>query len=395
VQSSTLLKNIQATLPLKADKLKSVAVIGPNSDLSKGISGYYGGNNCDNKYWDMVDAVKQYVDGTVTAKGVPSVSSTDISQIPAAVAMAKAADAVVLVVGCDLSCGREGHDADTISLSSAQQKLIDSVAEAAAKPVTVVILTHIPLDLTAVLANPKVGAVVHAGQPSVQTLGVGDVLFGKASPAGRVIQTVYPASYADEISIFDFNMRPGPSAWPRPDCPAPYKDCKMGTNPGRTHRFYTGKAVVPFGYGLSYTNFTYKVVDAPQHFSLGGLQRLLQTSGDHMPMNRHALAYTVSVTNTGDMDADDVVLGFVTPPGAGKAGVPLQSLFGFERVHVKAGETVKVTIPSELSEFQQVDAEGKRYPLAGEYLVKFGVPAPGMGYAETRVQASLDDAVVI
>merc|ERR1712061_340556 len=131
-----------------------------------------------------------------------------------------------------------------------QQQLIDSVAAAASKPVIVVVFTHIPLDLTKVLANPKVGAVLHAGQPSVQTLGVGDVVFGKVVPAGRTIQTVYPASYADQVSIFDFNMRPGTSLWPRPDCPAPYKNCTLGTNPGRTHRFYTGRPVVPFGYGL-------------------------------------------------------------------------------------------------------------------------------------------------
>jgi len=392
VQSSTLIKNIEATLPLDASKLKSVAVIGPNALLSKGISGYYGGNNCDNKYWTMVDAVTNYVDGTVTAPGVPSCLSTDTSQIAAAVTMAKTADAVVLVVGCDLSCGREGHDANTIAFSSAQLQLIDAVAAAAAKPVTVVVLTHIPLDLTAVLANPKVGAVVHAGQPSVQTLGVGDVLFGKAVPAGRIIQTVYPAAYGDQISIFDFNMRPGTSVWPRPDCPSPYKDCKLGTNPGRTHRFYTGKAVVPFGYGLSYTNFTYKVVKAPKSIALAGLQRLIQASGDHMPMNNHVLSYTVSVTNTGDLDADDVVLGFLVPPGAGKAGVPLQSLFGFERVHVKAGQTVQVVIKSELSEFQQVDSKGSRYALAGGYLVKFGVQGPGAGYAQTLLEATLEEA---
>ena len=47
----------------------------------------------------------------------------------------------------------------------------------------------------------------------------------------------------------DFNMRPGPSTFARPDCTS--KPCKMGTNPGRTHRFYTGKPVVPFGFGLS------------------------------------------------------------------------------------------------------------------------------------------------
>lgn len=322
-------------------------------------------------------------------------TSGDTSHIAAAVAMAKSADAVVLVVGCDLSCGAEGHDANTIALSSAQQSLIDQVASAASKPVVVVILTHIPLDLSSMLANPKVGAVLHVGQPSVQTLGVGDVLFGKAVPAGRMIQTVYPTSYADQISVFDFNMRPGPSPWPRPDCPAPFHNCKLGTNPGRTHRFYTGKAVVPFDYGLSYTTFTYKVEAGPASLSLDGLHEMLRTGGDHMPMNNPAASYTVEVTNTGAIDADDVVLGILKPPGAGKDGVPLQTLFGFERVHVKAGQTVKVVINSELSEFQQVDSKGHRYVLPGEYLVNFGVQAPGMGYVEARLQATLADGIVV
>jgi beta-D-xylosidase 4 len=114
--------------------------------------------------------------------------------------------------------------------------------------------------LTPLLSNPKVGAILHAGQPSIQTLGVADLLFGKASPAGRAVQMVYPESYQDEISPMDFNMRPGPSHWPRPDSRGPCTDpmrgpivpnenCTLGTNPGRTHRFYTGKAVIPFGYG--------------------------------------------------------------------------------------------------------------------------------------------------
>jgi len=102
----------------------------------------------------------------------------------------------------------------------------------------------------------------------------------------------------------------------------------------------------------------------------------------------------VSVTNMGSVDADEVVLGFLVPPGAGKSGVPLQTLFGFERVHVKSGQTVQVAIKAELSEFQQVDSDGRRYALAGEYLVKFGVQGQGMGYAEARLDASVGEAVV-
>merc|ERR1712032_1494660 len=132
-----------------------------------------------------------------------------------------------------------------------------------------------------------VGAVLHVGQPSLTILGVGELLFGKTSPAGRMVQTVYPSTYQDEVSIFDFNMRPGPSAFPRPDCPAPYHNCKLGTNPGRTHRFYTGKAVVPYGFGLSYSTFKYEAtanVNGP--VSLSPVRESLEkaaSNGKHFP----------------------------------------------------------------------------------------------------------------
>ena len=127
-------------------------------------------------------------------------------------------------------------------------------------------MTSTPLDLIEVLANPKVGAVLHVGVPSVTALSIGDVLFGDVSPAGRTVQTVYPSSYADEVSIFDFNMRPGPSQFARPDCTTKEPTCPRGTNPGRTYRFYTGKAVVPFGFGLSYTSWSYGLASSVRHF---------------------------------------------------------------------------------------------------------------------------------
>jgi hypothetical protein len=72
------------------------------------------------------------------------------------------------------------------------------------------------------------------------------------------------------------------------------------------------------------------------------------------------VAYAVNVTNTGAMDSDHVVLGMLVPPSAGVGGVPLQSLWGFERVHVKAGATVTVEMYPALTDFTQVDLEGSR-----------------------------------
>ena len=99
----------------------------------------------------------------------------------------------------------------------------------------------------------------------------------------------------------------------------------------------------------------------------------------------------MAVTNTGDVDADAVVLGFVVPPGAGEDGVPLQQLFGFERVHVPAGETVTVWLYPSLLDFTAVGADGARAARAGEYTFRFGVretSARGMGYAEHTVIAA-------
>ncbi len=280
-QGAALLKNDDATLPLSTD-VGSVAVIGPNANLSRAISSYYGGNSCGGRYDNMVDAISRHA-AVTSALGVPSVTSADTSGVAAAAALAAKADVTVLVLGSDLSVAREGHDAVDIALPEGQAKLSAAVAKAARRPVIVVTLTAVPYDLTPLLKNPKVGAILHAGQPSVQTAGVADVLFGIKSPAGRTIQTVYPSNYQDEISIFDFNMRPGPSTWPRPDCKGPPASCPRGTNPGRTYRFYTGEAVVPFGFGLSYSTFEYTLVSSPRGVDLSKLTTMLDHDGPSFP----------------------------------------------------------------------------------------------------------------
>ena len=113
---------------------------------------------------------------------------------------------------------------------------------------------------------------------------------------------------------------------------------------------------------------------------------------------RKVVKYFVKVTNTGTVDSDDVVLGFLVPPNAGKDGVPLQTLFGFERVHVKAGQSQLVSLYPSLTEFSQVKAHThgaadtvSRVPVAGEYRLRVGLREAakhGMGFAEHRLVVS-------
>jgi len=397
VQSTSMLKNAGNTLPLAATT-KNVVIIGPNANLSHSDMSYYGPHDpCGGNYWTLTDAVTQHSGAKVTsALGVPSVLSGDTSGIAAAVAMAKDADEVILAVGTDLTWAHEEHDANNITYTDAQIQLIAQVSAAAKKPVTLIQFTATPLDLTAILANDKIGAVLHVGQPSSTVVGVGEILFGKTSPAGRTVQTIYPKEYADDVSIFDFNMRPGPSSFPRPDCKGGCGSSN-GTNPGRTHRFYTGKAVVPFGFGLSYTTFKYNPSATATKVSLAPVHEMLKVTSDNgrtFPSSDYLAAaaplvnYMVDVTNTGSVDADDVVLGFLVPPGAGTNGIPLQTLFGFERVHVPAGKTVTVNLYPSLQDFTLTKLDGFKEALAGDWTIKFGVQETaehGQGYAEVKL----------
>ena len=101
--------------------------------------------------------------------GVPDVLSNDTSGIPAAVAAAKDADAVIIALGTDLDWAAEGHDATSIQFTAAQLELAQKVAEAAGdKPVIAVILTATPLDASALLKDDNVGArAVTGGQPRI------------------------------------------------------------------------------------------------------------------------------------------------------------------------------------------------------------------------------------
>jgi len=385
-QSAVLLKNLNF-LPLNGKDVKSLAVIGPNLDLSSKTGSYYGpGSPCDHKWWTIVDSFSEKVDNKIqNCKGLDSVGAdADAAKIKACVDMASKSDVVVLAIGSDTSLEREGHDRVTIAFHPGQLDLITAVSNVNSN-ILAVVFGGGAMDITPLLQNPKVKGIIWVAQPAAQIVGVADVVFqdkpGFVVPAGRMSQMIYPSSFTSEVSIFDMNMRPGPSAFP-----APGKPNGKGTNPGRTHRFYTGTPVIPFGFGLSYSSFTYEIRSASAVVNLRDINDFLQRHKERTTLpvlKENFIEYTVRVTNTGKFDAADVVLGFKEPPGAGQNGVPKQALFGFERVFLKAGEFKDVYIGAQAKDFSLVDAFGKHYAAVGTHTVRFGVKHEDMHHVET------------
>ena len=145
---------------------------------------------------------------------------------------------------------------------------------------------------------------------------------------------------------------------------------------------------------MSYSTFKYTPAATSSSVSLDPVRAMLAdtyASNRTFPSlhtlgaSRALVSYDVNVTNTGTRDADDVVLGFLVPPGAGQNGVPLQTLFGFERVHVKAGATVSVNLYPSLTDLTHTLADGSMSAAVGEWTVRFGVRETaqhGQGFAE-------------
>ena len=394
-EGMVLLKNAGAPsgLPLRAPSLRSLALLGGNAnDTLMQMCSYYappcGGFSAIVTPLAALTAALQPRGAALRyAKGCDA-GCGGAPDFGAAVAAAAASDATVLVVGLNCQLAGEGNDrGDDIALPGATSALISAACAAAApRPCVVALATGSSLDVSAEMRNPNVTAVLlwgYSGPRGGEALARA-VLGLAAPPAGRLAATWYTAGFAAEVNPMELGMRPGVSNLP------PF------TNPGHTHRFYTGNATLfPFGYGLSYTTWVYTPVGEPQAISLHEVSAAAKAhvaAGGligHIPATLLAITqgFWVNVTNTGAVDSDNVVLGFLVPPNAGKDGAPLQELFGFERVFVAAGQTVTVYLGAQGAAFTQVGADGMRRAVRGVYRVRFGLrgAASASGFAEFSV----------
>jgi beta-glucosidase len=189
----------------------------------------------------------------------------------------------------------------------------------------------------------KAAAVLLAGYPGQQGgNAVADVLFGDYNPAGRLPVTYYKS--VDQIPAFEnYDMA------------------------GKTYRFFTQEPLYPFGYGLSYTTFSYSDLSMPERIPAG-----------------EKVKVSVKVTNTGKTDGDEVVQLYLTDEKASTPR-PVRQLEGFTRITLKAGETKDVEFTLEPRQFSIINRKEKRVIEPGWFTISVGGKQPGFkGYLDPQ-----------
>ncbi len=323
-ESIVLLKNDKALLPLDPQKQTRVAVIGPRA--GEVLMDYYSGTP-PYSVAPFEGIKRRMPDGATLAFARDD-------QGGLAVKAAKASDVAIVVVGNhptgDVatwatvalpSYGREGVDRKSLTLED--EELVRKVVSANPRTV-VVLLASFPYAIGWTMEHaPAVLKATHAGQELGNALA--DVIFGDFDPAGRLVET-WPRSMADLPPMLDYDIRHG-----------------------RTYQYFKGAALLPFGFGLSYTSFAYTA---------------LRTSRDAMPKDG-SITVTVDVKNTGARDGDEVVQLYVKHLGS-KVARPLQALEGFRRVAIGKGQTASVDFEVRAADLGYWDDASKAFVAEAE-----------------------------
>ena len=274
--------------------------------------------------------------GTVIVQpGCQSAGSSDTSGFAAALAAARLATHVVLVLGSDASFEKEYNDRTNVTLPGVQAELAAQLLADCANKTAVVLTNRGALAVDGVKAGAR--AVLLAwefggdggGGPIPAAL---DAVFGAFSPAGRLPYTMYDASFIEAENFFEMSMT------------AP---------PGRSYKYYEGTPLWPFGWGLSYASFDLALAAA--------------NSSTALPLRA-----TVSVSNTGQTDGDEVVQLYFAPKWTRTdAPLPKRQLIDFARVHLKAGEEVALDFVVVADQLRTVHADGTRSLVPGAYDLVF------------------------
>lgn len=344
-ESFVLLKNEGNLLPLK--KGGTIAVIGPHGNNRPMMLGPWFYPHDIQRAATIVEGLKEVSAGKakiVYARGCQPFESEEYAQrvyfgkefekdnrsdteiLAEALAVAKSADVVVATLGESTEMSGESSSRSIIDLPKPQQDLLKALA-ATGKPIVLVLFTGRPLTINWEQAN--IPAILNVWFPGTEAAyAIGDVLFGDVNPSGKLTAT-WPQSVG-QIPIYYNSKNTGKpmDKW--------FQKFRSG------YLDVSNEPLYPFGYGLSYTNFEYSGV----------------TLNDSVMGPKGELTASVTIKNTGKRDGYEVVQLYIRDVAASIIR-PLKELKGFQKVFIKAGQSVKVDFPitSSLLKFYNYDLD--------------------------------------
>jgi len=290
---------------------------------------------------------KALLDVRFVVRGNPAPSAqlllapVDNTPSPEAVAAARKADVVIAVVGITSQLEGEempvnqpgflGGDRTNMQMPEPEEALVQAVA-ATGKPLVVVLMNGSALAVNWI--SQHANAILEAWYSGEEGgAAIADTLSGRSNPAGRLPVTFYKS----------VNQLPK------------FEDYSMSN---RTYRYFEGKPLYPFGYGLSYTTFRFSDLAIPH-----------ETVNAGNPVDA-----SVTVTNTGKVAGDEVVQLYLKFPPV--AGSPRIALRGFQRIHLNPGESRQVHFELKGRDLGMVTAVGQPIIAAGDYTVSIGGGQP-------------------
>jgi beta-glucosidase len=316
-RSAVLLRNEGNILPLNKNKLSSLAVIGPLADAQKPLHGPWSFAGDPN---DVVTVLQGLRNALPTSARIEYAKGTDLKREPQdsakdhldleiqkAVRAASSTDATVLVLGELDDMSGEAASRSSLDLPGNQQQLLEAVA-ATGKPIILVLVNGRPLNIS--WAATHIPAILEAWYPGMDGgNAIAELLFGDANPGGKL-----------------------PFSWPRDEGQIPVYYAHNLTHVPETSKSFVSRywdsptsPLYPFGYGKSYSNFTFSNLELSRH--------QLEC--------KDRLEVSVDVENTGDRRSDEVVQLYIHQ-GSGSASRPVRELKGFKRITLDPGQKTRV-----------------------------------------------------
>ncbi len=347
-QSIVMLKNEKSILPLNPEDGRTIAVLGPLANSGVDMRGCWSCRGEASECRTVYSVFKDYVSASgkvLHAPGLSHGSSTDISEINAAVKAARKADVVVLCVGEPHELSGEARCRSSLDLPGGQNQLISKVA-ATGKPIILVVFGGRPLTFSKAASQAQ--AILFAWHPGTMAgPAICDLLFGRATPTGKLSVT-FPRSVG-QIPLYYNHKNTG-----RPvplDPKAAQTPLGTAEDPKGYYSQYLDlpqSPAYPFGYGLSYTTYAYSDLKVASP----GTDGIIRASA--------------KITNTGKRAGEEIVQ-LYTRQRVGTLTRPIKELKGFQRIALKPGESKTVQFELPKQSLGYYDNQGRFLQEPGHY----------------------------